>query len=91
MKAFLHKRGIRPLCLLDLALPRDIDPELDKFNNVFLYNLDDLAELAESNLKARKEELGKCMEYIDKKIQQIFPKQDQKPETGSQPGGLRQT
>ena len=71
MQSFLKKRGIRPLCLIDLALPRDIDPALDKFNNVFLYNLDDLAELAESNLKARKKELGKCHAYIAKKTHHL--------------------
>lgn len=91
MQTFLHRRGIRPLCLLDMALPRDIDPELDKFNNVFLYNLDDLAELAESNLKARREELGKCKEYIEKKIHQIFPKRSHGTDDNTQPDGLRQS
>ena len=72
MNHFLKKRAIRPLCLLDLALPRDIDPAIDRFANVFLYNLDDLAEIAETNLQARKEELGKCHAYIEKKIQHIL-------------------
>ena len=71
MKHFIKKRSIRPLCLLDLALPRDIDPAIDQFPNVFLYNLDDLAEIAESNLKARKEELGKCREHIQKKVHHL--------------------
>ena len=72
MNHFLKKRAIRPLCLLDLALPRDIDPGIDRFPNVFLYNLDDLADIAETNLQARKEELGKCHAYIEKKIQHIL-------------------
>lgn len=68
MQTFLKKRAIRPLCLLDLALPRDIEPAIENFPNVFLYNLDDLAEIADSNLKARQEELGKCKEHIEKKV-----------------------
>ena len=62
---------VRPICLLDLALPRDIDPGIDHLPNVFLYNLDDLAEIAESNLTARKKELSHCHEYIEKKVQHV--------------------
>lgn len=71
MQKFLKKRSIKPICLLDLALPRDIDPGIDHLPNVFLYNLDDLAEIAESNLTARKKELSHCHEYIEKKVQHV--------------------
>lgn len=91
MDDFLKKRSVRPQCLLDLALPRDIDPKIDRFPNVFLYNLDDLAEIAEANLQARKEELGKCHSYIERKIQHLLHSSKNKltPETG--PGGVQQT
>ena len=91
MKNFLKKRSIRPQCLLDLALPRDIDPGIDRFANVFLYNLDDLAQIAEANLQARKEELGKCHSYIERKISHLLlsSKQTPRPDTG--PGGIQQT
>jgi glutamyl-tRNA reductase len=91
MQGFLKKRGIRPLCLIDLALPRDIDPALEKSNNVFLYNLDDLAELAEFNLKARKEELGKCHAYIAKKIQLLAFGRSSEPPQGSDQSEVQQT
>jgi glutamyl-tRNA reductase len=91
MKASLKKRGIRPLCLLDLALPRDIDPALEKFTNIFLYNLDDLAEIAESNLKARREELGKCHDHIEKKIQHLLRGRPMNQPNESETKSLEQT
>ena len=91
MNHLLKKRAIRPLCLLDLALPRDIDPGIDRFANVFLYNLDDLAEIAEANLQARKEELGKCHAHIEKKIQHILHGHTPFSSQESQPRGIQQT
>jgi glutamyl-tRNA reductase len=51
-------RRKRPLFLIDLALPRDIDPSVGALPDVFLYNLDDLAAIAETNRKAREAELA---------------------------------
>ena len=91
IQTFLKKRAIRPLCLLDLALPRDIEPSIEDSPNVFLYNLDDLADIADSNLKARHEELGKCKEHIEKKVAHILgidatPRTSPNPE----PEGLKE-
>ncbi len=72
----MKRRTIRPLCLIDLALPRNIDPAISDLPNVFLFNLDDLAKIAQSNLQARQSEVAKGMDYIDKKslrvIQNIY-------------------
>ncbi|MCB1123411.1 MAG: glutamyl-tRNA reductase [Verrucomicrobiae bacterium] len=87
MTTALKKRGARPLCLLDLALPRDIDPALDRFTNVFLYNLDDLAGIAESNLKARREEVGKCHAHIEKKTKHLIHGQGTLMKSQGQPQG----
>lgn len=59
-KAAMQRRPARPLFFIDLALPRDIDPEVAKIDNVFLYNLDDLAKIAEENRAAREAEITKC-------------------------------
>lgn len=53
-QAALGKRKGRPLFLIDLGLPRNIDPNCQNFDNVFLYNLDDLAAIAEENQAQRK-------------------------------------
>lgn len=49
------KRRGRPLFLIDLGLPRNIEQGCEGFDNVFLYNLDDLAKIAEENLAQRKQ------------------------------------
>jgi glutamyl-tRNA reductase len=49
-------RHQRPLCILDLAIPRDFDPEIDKSHNVYLYTIDNLKEVCERNRKAREKE-----------------------------------
>jgi glutamyl-tRNA reductase len=50
-------RGDRPLCILDIALPRDVDPAVGKLENVFLYDLDDLRGMVSANVERRQREL----------------------------------
>ncbi len=64
VQAAMRRRPARPLFLIDLALPRDIDPAVADLENVFLYNLDDLAKIAEQNRAAREAEIGKCRALI---------------------------
>ncbi len=56
-------RKNRPLFLIDLGLPRNLDANCDELDNVYLYNLDDLAKIAEDNLKERKAAI-QCSETI---------------------------
>ncbi|WP_018248726.1 glutamyl-tRNA reductase [Orenia marismortui] len=60
------KRG--PLFLIDIALPRDIDPRVAKIPGVHLYDIDDLEEVVEDNLAKRKEELKKVEAIIKNEI-----------------------
>jgi glutamyl-tRNA reductase len=53
----MRGRPERPLFLIDLALPRDIDSAVEELENVYLYNLDDLSSIANQNLAARKTEI----------------------------------
>jgi glutamyl-tRNA reductase len=55
--AALKQRPDRPFFLIDVALPRDIDPTVDTLENVYLYNLDDLSAIANENLDLRKAEI----------------------------------
>lgn len=55
----IHRRPSRPLFFIDLAIPRDVAPEVGKLNNVFLYNLDDLAAIANENLASRMQEVDR--------------------------------
>lgn len=54
-KPLLKKRRGRPLFMLDLAVPRDLDPKIGSLRNVYLYNLDDLQQAVESTESGRKE------------------------------------
>jgi len=65
-------RPSHPLFLIDLAIPRDIDPQSGKLNNVFLYNLDDLAEIANENLESRMKEVDSVKTSFSKKAWQVW-------------------
>jgi glutamyl-tRNA reductase len=53
----VRRRGGAPLCILDIALPRDVSPEVGRLENVFLYDLDDLQVAASSALDSRRDDL----------------------------------
>lgn len=53
-------RPERPLFLIDLAMPRDVEPTVEKLENVYLYNLDDLSTIANENLELRKAQIDKA-------------------------------
>lgn len=71
--ASIKRRPARPLFLIDLALPRDVDPEAAQLANVFLYNLDDLAEIAEENLAQREAEVAKCRAILAERTAALWP------------------
>jgi glutamyl-tRNA reductase len=53
---FLQQRRGRPMFFIDIAVPRDVDPEVNKVDGVFLYDIDDLQSVAASHLKERSKE-----------------------------------
>jgi glutamyl-tRNA reductase len=69
----MKRRPARPLFLIDLALPRDIDPATAKLANVFLYNLDDLAGIAEENLAQREAEAAKGRAIVAERTAALWP------------------
>lgn len=71
-KAAIHKRPARPLFFIDQALPRDVDPAVAELDNVFLYNLDDLAKIAEANRAAREAELEKARAIVAEKATALW-------------------
>lgn len=68
----MARRPHRPLFLVDLAMPRDIDPEVAELPNVFLYNLDDLAALSEENLAERKSAVTACEQILREKAPALW-------------------
>jgi glutamyl-tRNA reductase len=64
LEPLMKKRHYRALLLIDIAVPRDIDPAVNYLENVYLYDIDDLQAIAEDSLKQRREELTRCEAII---------------------------
>ncbi|MGF1448532.1 MAG: glutamyl-tRNA reductase [Opitutales bacterium] len=64
IRAAMRKRRTVPLFLIDLAVPRDIEPSCARLPNVYLYNLDDLSDVANENLKLREAEVQACRQAL---------------------------
>ncbi|HEV7992572.1 MAG TPA: glutamyl-tRNA reductase [Gemmatimonadaceae bacterium] len=68
----LHRRGDRPLCILDIALPRDVDPAVAEIDNVFLYDLDDLHAVVNANLERRHRELPAAEQVVGDEVEKYW-------------------
>jgi glutamyl-tRNA reductase len=72
LEPLMKARKNRPLLLIDIAVPRDIDPAVNFLENVYLYNIDDLQSIADDYLKLRKEEIVRCEEIIAEKVKPLL-------------------
>jgi glutamyl-tRNA reductase len=72
IRAAVDRRGHRPLCILDIALPRDVDPTVGDLDNVFLYYLDDLRSVVSSNLARRQDELPAAEAVIAEEVEKFW-------------------
>jgi len=70
----LPARRNRPLFLVDIAVPRDIDPAVQQLNNVFLYDIDDLEAIVRENAKCREQELARCQAIIAERTATVTAK-----------------
>ncbi|MCH6254958.1 glutamyl-tRNA reductase [Puniceicoccaceae bacterium K14] len=68
----LSKRKGRPLFLIDLGMPRNIDQSCEDLDNVFLYNLDDLAAIAEENQTQRQRAVADSKAIANQKSEAIW-------------------
>ncbi len=65
LEPMMRLRPGRPLFLIDLAVPRDIDPAVNRIDNVFLYDIDSLQSIASQSLAIRRREIEHCESIID--------------------------
>ena len=72
LESLMKLRHYRPLLLIDIAVPRDIDPEVNFLENVYLYNIDDLQAIADDHLKLRREEIARCEQIIAEKVKVLL-------------------
>lgn len=69
VKSWMKMRHERPLFMIDIAMPRNIDGTAEKIDNVYLYNIDDLQQIAKKNRALREDELGQCSEIVQNQTQ----------------------
>jgi glutamyl-tRNA reductase len=68
----MKARGDRPLCVLDIALPRDVEAKVGELENVFLYDLDDLRAAAAANLDRREEDLPAAERIVAGEVEKYW-------------------
>ncbi len=68
----LRARRRRPIFMVDLAVPRDIEPEAAELDDVFLYTLDDLGQIVSANLDSRRSAVAQAEAIIDSQVGQFM-------------------
>ncbi len=68
----LAARGDRPLCILDIAVPRDVDLAVRRLENVFLYDLDDLQAVVAANIERRRGEMPTAEQLIGGEVDRYW-------------------
>jgi glutamyl-tRNA reductase len=72
LEPLMKLRRNRPLLLIDIAVPRDIEPEVNFLEGVYLYNIDDLQAIAADYLKQRQGEIARCEQIIREKAEALL-------------------
>jgi glutamyl-tRNA reductase len=67
-----RRSGQSPLFLIDIAVPRDVDPAVGKMSGVFVYDLDDLKSVAEANIRERLKEVSTAEALLDSEIKDFL-------------------
>ncbi|NOX34479.1 MAG: glutamyl-tRNA reductase [Deltaproteobacteria bacterium] len=68
VKKAMKKRHHNTLFFIDIAVPRDIDPEINTISNAYVYDIDDLKNIVESNIEQRGKETVKAERYIEEAV-----------------------
>ncbi len=64
VEAAIKARRRRPIFMVDIAVPRDIEPEVDELPDVYLYSIDDLSQIIEGNIEQRREAAATAETYV---------------------------
>src|SRR5204862_1640510 len=68
---FLSKRRNRPMFFIDIAVPRDVDPEMNKLDGIFVYDIDDLQEAVSSHVEGRKKEAERAEIIVNMEVERF--------------------
>jgi glutamyl-tRNA reductase len=67
----MSARSNRPLVIIDIAVPRDVDPEVRRLSNIFLYYIDDFTHISDRNRKQRETEIQNATEIIESEVKRF--------------------
>jgi glutamyl-tRNA reductase len=65
LESIMRRHSERPLFIIDLAVPRDVDASVNELENVYLYDIDSIEEIARQSLNIRQAEIVRCEALID--------------------------
>ena len=74
-QAFMHKRRNKPMFFIDIAVPRDVDPAMNKLEGIFVYDIDDLQTVAASHMAERAREARDAEELIAAEVARFHARQ----------------
>jgi glutamyl-tRNA reductase len=72
MQRVIAARRNRPMFLIDIAVPRNIDPAINSIDNVFLYDIDDLQEVVQANLRERMKEAEHAEALVTEEVERMM-------------------
>jgi glutamyl-tRNA reductase len=72
MQRVISARRNKPMFLIDIAVPRNIEPTINKLDNVFLYDIDDLQEVVNSNLRERAKEADNAEKMVAEEVERMM-------------------
>ena len=64
----MRRRRNRPVFVIDIAIPRDVDPQVNDIDGVYLYNIDDLQSVAQENLGERRQEALRAEKIVNEEV-----------------------
>ena len=74
-QAFLHRRRNRPMFFIDIAVPRDVDPAMNKLEGIFVYDIDDLQQVAAAHMAERSRQAGDAEALIAAEVERFHQRQ----------------
>lgn len=72
LSKIMSKRGSRTLLVVDITVPRSFDPAINDIENVYLYSIDDLAQVVEKNIRLREGDVEDAVEIICQKVAEFM-------------------
>jgi glutamyl-tRNA reductase len=72
MQRVISARRNKPMFLIDIAVPRNIEPSVNEIDNVFLYDIDDLQEVVNSNLREREKEADRAESMVSEEVERMM-------------------